>query len=123
MRFLRVAFILLAAKFTIGGAPSLFVGKWQTRVSSVTHKSTITVNIVEKEQTLSGTVVLVNPDANEMQLPFANVKVMQNVIEFETHDNNSAFYWRLAVQNNRTRGLLHGSCREMLIDEWVRKRH
>ena len=53
----------------------------------------------------------------------ANVKVTENVIEFETHDKNVTFYWSLTVQKSRTRGLLHGSCREMLIDERVRKQH
>ena len=47
----------------------------------------------------------------------ANVKVTENVIEFETHDKNVTFYWSLTVQKSRTRGLLHGSCREMLIDD------
>jgi hypothetical protein len=102
---------------------SPFVGKWQTRVSRVTHKSAITVNIVGQEQRLGGTVVLVNPDASEIQLPIANVKVAENVIEFEAHDKNNTFYWTLTVQKNRNRGLLHGSCREMLIDERVRKQH
>jgi hypothetical protein len=53
----------------------------------------------------------------------ANVKVTENVIEFETHDKNVTFYWSLTVQKSRNRGLLHGSCREMLIDERVRKQH
>ncbi len=86
MRFPIIAAILLAATFAIGMPQSPFVGKWQTRVSRVTHKSAITVNIVEQEQRLGGTVVLVNPDASEIQLPIANVKGAENVIEFETHD-------------------------------------
>src|SRR6266702_2026629 len=122
MRFPIIAAIALATIFAIGMPQSPFVGKWQTLVSRVTHKSAITVNIVEQEQRLGGTVVLVNPDASEIQLPIANVKVItENVIEFETHDKNDTFYWSLTVQKNRNRGLLHGSCREMLIDERVRK--
>ena len=123
MRFPIIAAILLDATFAIGMPQSPFVGKWQTRFSRVTHKSAITVNIVEQEQRLSGTVVLVNPDASEIQLPIANVKVTENVIEFATHDKNDTFYWSLTLQKNRNRGLLHGSCREMLIDERVRKQH
>jgi hypothetical protein len=69
MRFPVIAAILLATTFAIGMPQSRFAGKWQTRVSRVTHKSAITVNIVEPEQRLGGTVVLVNPDASEIQLP------------------------------------------------------
>src|SRR5258708_6400279 len=123
MRFPIIGAILLAATFAIGMPQSPFVGKWQTRVSRATHKSAITVNIVEQEQGFGGGVVLVNPDGSEIQLPVANVKVTENVIEFETHDKNDTFYWSLTVQKNRNQGLLHGSCREMLIDERVRKQH
>jgi len=122
MRFPFIAgIIILAATFAIGLPQSPFIGKWQTRVSRVTHKSNITVNIVEQEQRLGGAVVLVNPDASEIQLPIAIVNITENVIEFETHDKNDTFYWSLTVQKNRNRGLLHGRCREMLIDESVRK--
>ena len=123
MRFRIIAAILLVATSAIGMPQSPFVGRWQTRVSRVTHKAAITVNIVEQEQRLGGTVVLDNPDASEIQLPLANVKTTENVIEFETHDKNDAFYWSLTVRTNRNRGLLHGSCREMLIDEPVLKQH
>ena len=123
MRFPIIAAILLAATFAVGMPQSPFVGKWQTRVSRVTHKSAITVNIAEQEERLGGTVALVSPDMSEIQLPIANVKVTENVIEFETHDKNDTFYWSLTVQENRKRGLLHGRCREMLIDERVRKQH
>jgi hypothetical protein len=67
-------------------------------------------------------VVLVNPNSSEIELPILNLKVTENVIEFETHDKNGTFYWRLTVQNPN-RGLLHGSCGEMLIDERVRRQH
>jgi hypothetical protein len=123
MRFSIVAAILLAATFGIGMPRSPFVGKWQTRVSRVTHKSAITVNIVKQEPRFGGTVGLVNPDASEIELPILNVKVTDNVIEFEAHDKNDTFYWSLTVQKNANRGLLHGSCREMLVDEPMRKQH
>ena len=66
MRFRIIAAILLVATSAIG-MPVPFVGKWQTRVSRVTHKAAITVNIVEQEQRLGGTVVLDNPDASEIR--------------------------------------------------------
>ena len=118
---IQIIAAILLATVAIGMPQSPFVGKWQTRMSRVSHKSAITVNIVEQEQRLGGTVVLVNPDASEIQLPIANVKVTENMIEFETHDKNDTFYWSLRV--HRSRGLLHGSCREMLIDERMRKQH
>ena len=121
MRFPIIATILLTGTFAIAMPQSPFVGEWQSRVSRVTHKPAITVNIVEQEQRLGGTVVLVNPDGSEIQLGIANVRVTENVIEFETQDMNSTFYWSLSVQKNPNRGLLHGSCGEMLIDEPVRK--
>jgi hypothetical protein len=49
MRFSKSAVILLATAFAAAAPQSHFLGKWQTRISSVTHKSTITVNIVEQE--------------------------------------------------------------------------
>jgi hypothetical protein len=67
MRFPIIAVMLFAATFAIGMPQSPFVGKWQTRVSRVTRKSAITVNLVEQERRLGGTVVLVNPDASEIQ--------------------------------------------------------
>lgn len=44
-----------------------------------------------------------------------------NALEFETKDRNDTFYCRLTL-NGKTKGLLHGSVKGMLIDERVRKR-
>jgi hypothetical protein len=121
MRFRIPVFVFLATAFALGVPQSQFIGKWQTRVSRVTKKSAITVNIMEQQQSLGGTVVLVNPDASEIELPMLNVKVTDNVIEYETRDRNETFHWSLTVQKKRGQGLLHGSCREMLIDERVQK--
>src|SRR5258708_19216227 len=117
MRFPIIGAILLAATFAIGMPQSPFVGKWQTRVSRATHKSAITVNIVEQEQGLGAGVVLVNPDGSEIQLPVANVKVTENVIEFETHDKNDTFYCSLTVHKNPNQALLHPLSRELLINQ------
>jgi len=114
--------ILLATTVASEMPPSPFAGKWHTRTSQVTHKSGITVNIMEREQRLSGTVVLVNPDASEIELPILNVTINGYLIEFETHDKNDTFHWSLTLKKNRDRALLHGSCREMLIDEPVRRK-
>lgn len=122
MRFAKYVVILFATTFAIGIPQSQFVGKWQSRASRGAHKSAITVKIIREEQGLSGTVVLVNPDASELELPILNLKVNDSVIEFETHDKGGTFYWSLTLQNS-DRALLHGNCKEMLIDERMRRQH
>jgi hypothetical protein len=95
---------------------------WQTKTSPVTNKPAITVIIVELGKGLGGAVVLVNPDATEIKLPILNLKITENVMEFETHENGLCF-WSLKLRRDRTQGLLHAGCpAEMLIDEPVRKR-
>lgn len=113
--------LLLFATLASGASQSQFAGKWQTRASRVTNQPAIAVIIVELNQRLGGAVVLVNPDASEDKLPILNVKITENVMEFEAPYKNSIFYWSLTLQKNRNRGLLHGSCGEMLVDERVRK--
>jgi hypothetical protein len=44
-----------------------------------------------------------------------------NGLEFETMDRHDTWYGGLTL-TAKTKGLLHGSVREMLIDERVRKR-
>jgi len=114
----------LCATLATGAAQSQFAGKWQTRVSRVTKKATTTVNIVAQEQKLGGTVVLVNPDGSEIEVPILNAKALGDVIEFETLVNADRFYWSLTLKRTgSSRGLLHGSFHEMLVDEAVVKRH
>jgi hypothetical protein len=79
------------------------------------------VVIVKLDHWLGGSVVLVNPDASEIKLPMLNLKITENVMDFETHGNGFC-YWSLTLQRNNKRGLLHGSCGEMLVDEPVWKR-
>ena len=111
---------LLVAALTFAKQDSeLFVGKWQTRISPVTRKHSITVNIIADGGRLSGTVVLVNPDSSEIEEPILNPKVSGTTLRFET-DAKGTFYWRLSLMKG-SRGLLHGSIGEMLIDEPVIK--
>ena len=122
MRFPIIAAILLNTTFAIGMPQSQFVGNWQTPINRITHRSSITVKLREQQQSLGGSIVLVNPDTSEIELPILNLRVTHNAIEFETHDKEATFYWTLTVQKH-DRGLLHGSCREMLIDERVQRQH
>jgi hypothetical protein len=120
MRLSFAPVVLLGTTLAFGQSP--FIGMWQTSTSRVTDKPTITVVIVELEKRLGGAVVLVNPDAREIKLPILNLKITENVMEFETHGSGPCF-WSLTLQRNRNRGLLHGDCpTEMLVDEPVRKR-
>ncbi len=112
--------LLVATTLAFGQSP--FIGMWQTSTSRVTDKPATTVVIVELEKRLGGAVVLVNPDASEIMLPILNLKITENVMEFETHGSGLCF-WSLELQKNRNRAMLHRGCPpEMLMDEPVRKR-
>jgi hypothetical protein len=63
--------LLLVATLAAEASQSKFVGKWQTRVSRVTNKSSITVIILKTEETFGGAVVLVNPDRSEIDYRFS----------------------------------------------------
>jgi hypothetical protein len=93
MRMSLATALRLFATLATGAAQSQFAGKCQTRMSRVTKKPAITVNIVEQEQKLGGTVVLVNPpDGSEIEVPILNAKALGNVIEFGTLVNAARFY-------------------------------
>lgn len=101
-------------------AQSQFAGKWQTKKSSATGKHSITVNIAVNDGKASGTVVLVNPDASEIESKMLNVQLRNDTLEFEMKVENDTFCWRLTLERART-GRLHGTIGEMLIDEKVVK--
>jgi len=54
-------------------------------------------------------------------MAISNSQKNGNALEFETKDRDATFYWRLTLVGKR-KGLLHGTMREMLIDERVKKR-
>jgi len=120
MRLSLASVLLLATTLAVGQSP--FTGMWQTSRSRVTDRPAITVLIVQSEKRLGGAVVLVNPDASVVKLPILNLKITENVMEFETHIDGLCF-WSLTLQRNRSRGLLHGGCPgKMMLDEPVRRR-
>ncbi len=107
---MRLAFapaLFLTTTLAFGQSP--FTGMWQTRTSRATNKPAITVVIVELEKKLGGAVVLVNPDASEIKLPILNLKIAENVMEFDTRGGGPCF-WSLTLQKNPNRGMLHGGC-------------
>lgn len=112
-------------------AQTQFVGKWQTRTSPVTGKPTITVSITEKENSLNGSVVLVNPDGTQRELPILSPEVGGKELQFHTYDQGTTFDWRLTLKKGNRKACLHGSDRrpakggqsgEMVIDEEVVKK-
>ncbi len=117
---LSVAPVLLLATLAVGQSP--FVGMWQTSTNRVVDKPATTVVIVELEKRLGGAVVLVNSDGNEVKLPILNLKITENVMEFETRSTGLCF-WSLRLQSNGNRGLLHRGCPGVtMLDEPVEKR-
>src|SRR5580658_9033631 len=92
-------------------AESEFAGKWQTKTSRVTGKPTVTVNIIETESKLSGTVVLVNPDRSEMEMPILRSELKGDALEFETSLQGTPFDWRLTLKKGGREAVLHGSDR------------
>ncbi len=79
------------------------------------------VNIVDSQGKLTGTVVFLRPLSYRLEMTISNPQKNGNDLEFETKDRDAPFYWRLTLVGRR-KGLLHGSMREMLIDERVKKR-
>jgi hypothetical protein len=113
--------LLLVLLTTTAFGQSQFAGKWQTRrATKVTGQHSITVNIAEEDGNFTGTVVLVNPDRSEIQSPIINPKLSGKTIEFETKIENDTFFWRL-TSKAKNKASLHGSMREMLIDEQMVK--
>jgi hypothetical protein len=97
-------------------AQSPFAGKWQTR------KNAITVEIAFTEGKVTGAVVFLGPQRYRCEMAASNFHESGNTLEFETNDKLDTWCWRLTLAS-KTKGLLHGSVREMLIDERVRKRY
>jgi hypothetical protein len=107
-----VAVILLPTAIL---AQSQFEGRWQTR------KGSITLNIAVTEGKASGTIVFLGPHNDRFEMAISSSQVIANTLEFDTKDKLDTWYWRLTL-TSKTKGLLHGGVREMLIDERVRKR-
>ncbi len=104
-------------------AQDQFVGKWQTRISPVTGKHSITVNIAAKEGKIGGAVVLVSPpDGSEIEWPIVNAVINGKALTFETGPETDKFTWKLTLRNGGRKGLLRGSGRHMLIEEPVVKK-
>lgn len=117
---LSVAPVLLIAALAAGQSP--FLGMWQTKTNRVGDKPGTTVVVVELEKRLGGAVVLVNSDGSEVKLPILNLKIAENVMEFETRSTGLCF-WSLRLQSKGDRGLLHRGCPGvMMLDEPVQKR-
>jgi len=120
MPWSRLPFALLLLP-TLAFGQSQFAGEWQTKVSTLTGKHSITANIAVTDGKVTGKVVLVDPDGSEIEMPVIGPRLNEAALEFETTLRNDTFFWRLTLRS-KTKALLHGSMREMLIDERVTKR-
>ena len=112
---------IAALIFVSGDSQSQFAGKWQTKSSPVTGQHAFIINIVVNEGKFGGTVVLGNPDGSEIEAEIINPELSENALEFQTKIRNDTFDWRLTLKKGNREGLLHGSIREMVIDERVVK--
>ena len=122
----KAAGLLLLLALTCSSPPLYaqgrsFAGKWQTKISPVTGKHSITVDLSENEGKLGGTVILVNPDGSEMSEPILNPELSGQTLRFQTKAQKDMFDWSLTVKKGSAAALLHGSIREMVIDERVVK--
>jgi len=125
MRILRSLSLLaiLLSLSSLAIAQAQFAGKWQTRISPATGKHSITLNIAVNEDKVGGTVILVNPDRSEIESDIFNAELRGETLEFETKVNKATFDWRLTLKKGNSKGSLHGSFGEMVIDEDVVKQH
>ena len=113
--------VLVVGLSSFSVAQQQFVGKWQTKVSPATGKHLFTLNIEVKGGKIGGTIVLVDPvDGSEIPSGILNAELSGETLEFESKVRNDTFNWRLTLKGHK-RGLLHGSMREMVIDEPVLK--
>jgi hypothetical protein len=77
------------------------------------------VNIAVSDSSVNGTVLLLAQNSR-LEMTIVNARVNGATLEFETKESGSSWFWCLTL-NGKREALLHGSIREMLIDEHVRK--
>ena len=123
---MRIPAVLVLVAVVIWSATTLvaqsqFAGKWQTKQSRSTGKHAITVNINSGNGTVTGAIVLVNPDGSELQWPIEKAKVDGKVLLFQTEDNEATLTWQLTLRD-ASHAYLHGGYSEMVIDETLAKR-
>ncbi len=103
-------------------AQSQFVGSWQTKISPATGKHLFTFTISHSDGAITGTMILVDPvNGSETTSEISDAKSSAQTLTFTTKVRNDTFDWQLAVKKGSRGGLLHGSMREMVIDERVFK--
>ena len=110
--------LFLAVGSSIASAQSEFPGRWQTKTNAA-GESSIAVIITVQDGRASGKVVLTDLHSR-IEMPISKAQVNQMILEFETTEQHGQrWYWTLSL----TKGQLHGSVGEMLIDERVTKRN
>ena len=98
-----------------------FVGTWEIRKSPTTGRINLTVNIVQADDTVSGTVMFINPDGTTTELPISHPEFKGTALDFQTQDRDVIMHWSLTIGNARG-GILRGNEHELLIEEEVKKK-
>ena len=99
----------------------IFAGTWHTPKSRLTGRANLSAKLVQLPETLSGSVIFVNPDGTILELPITKPEIKGNTLDFQTIDHGSTTYWSLTVTKNFRKGILKGSQHEMLIEEKVQR--
>jgi hypothetical protein len=103
---------------------SQFAGNWQTKISPVTEKHWVSLNISVIEGIAGGTVVLVNPDGTEITSPILDPALNGETLTFKTtFENGTTFSWHLSLKKDGVEGILHGSAGKIVTEEPVFKQH
>jgi hypothetical protein len=97
-----------------------FVGTWETKKSSVTGKSNITLNVKRDRQRIIGTVVFVNPDRSILTMDMLDPVVHGKTLKFRTILTDDVFNWRFTVNDSVGRAHLIGS--DQRTTKWARSR-
>jgi hypothetical protein len=100
---MKIPPMLVVVSVVIGSATTLlaqsqFDGRWETKQSRSTGKHSITVNIKSENGTITGSMVLINPDGSEMEWPIENASMDGKTILFRTEDNKANLDWQIETQ-------------------------
>jgi VWFA-related protein len=104
------------------GPGSPFAGVWQSRVSPIAGKPSVTINISVSEGVAGGLVTLVNADGTEIRAPIVNAVIYGERLVFgSTFENGTTYSWRMSLKKNGEEATLHGSVGEVVVEEAVFK--
>lgn len=99
-----------------------FAGVWRSRISPLTGKHSVTVNLSVSEGIAGGTVTLVNPDGVEITTAIVSPVISGRTVTFQTtFENGTTYSWRMSLKKDGAEAALHGSVGAMVVEEPVFK--